>query len=141
MVCSSSSGSPSAIRKRGTFSFNGGSDGLAAQEGRNIENLFLGRILHGGDRPYGSRPCGAALRAYSEAGVPSSFGVAGRWALLRWLGLGQRRIRSVRSAMRWLSLRSLPTGSFQCTFPWPPLMRRTGVIDTGRDHRDADDAI
>jgi hypothetical protein len=34
--------------KRVAFSFNGGSDRLAAQEGRNIENGLLGRIVHRG---------------------------------------------------------------------------------------------
>ena len=48
MVGEATEASPSAIWKRVTFSFNGGSDGLAAQEGRNIENVLLGRIVHGG---------------------------------------------------------------------------------------------
>ena len=73
---------------------------------------FLDRIARREDRPYGSRPCGAAWRAYSEFGVagrPSGWRAVGRSGGLSNCGGGE--LRSIRSAMRRLSLLSLPASS------------------------------
>src|SRR6202158_5384160 len=59
------------------------------------------------ERPYGSRPCGAAWPAYS--GRPSGWRAVGRGGGLSKCGSGA--LRSIRSAMRLLSLRSLPASS------------------------------
>ena len=61
----------------------------------------------GGDRPYASSPCGAALGEYSEAGVadrPSGWRVVGRSCGRSNCDSGA--LRSVRPAIRRLSLRS-----------------------------------
>src|SRR6202795_2092090 len=67
----------------------------------------------GEERPYGSRPCGAAWCAYSEIGFsgrPSGWPAIGRsGGLSNCCGSGA--LRSIRSAMRRLSLRSLPASS------------------------------
>src|SRR6266850_8223895 len=67
----------------------------------------------GEERPYGSRRCGAAWRAYSEIG--GFVGRASGWrAVGRSCGLancGGGALRSIRSAVRRLSLRSLPASS------------------------------
>ena len=61
------------------------------------------------ERPYGSRACGAAWGAYSEIGVAGWAVVGGSGELSNGGGTGA--LRSVQSAMRRLSLPSLPASS------------------------------
>src|SRR5712664_46791 len=78
-----------------------------------ISRTFSSIVLRTGDeRPYGSRRCGAACRAYSAVGVagrPSEWRAIGRSGGLSKGGGGAPR--SIRLAMRRLSLRSRPASS------------------------------
>ena len=77
---------------------------------------------------------------YSEAGVagrPSGWRVVGRSGGRSNCDSGA--LRSVRPAIRRLSLRRLPASSVSAVRLRLP--RRVGVVDAGRDHRNADDAV
>ena len=88
MVCESAEASHSAIWKGDTFSFNGGSAGLAAQEGRNIENVLLDRIVHRGGPAVRIEALRSRLaRKFRSRRRRSSFGLAGRRAQRRMLEL------------------------------------------------------
>src|SRR4029453_8449429 len=68
----------------------------------------------------------------------SSFGLAGRRPML--FGLGRRRtLDPFGDAMAVIA--QLANKFPQCTFRRLYLVRRTGVIDAGRDHRDPADAL
>src|SRR5262249_275053 len=78
-------------------------------------------------------------RIFRNERCRSSFGVAGRRPLL-WSGLGRRRTLDP-SGNAMAVIAKLANEFPQCTFRRLYLVRRTGVIDAGRNHRDADDAL
>src|SRR5262245_46665403 len=70
--------------------FNGGSDDLAAQEGRYIENVLLDRIVHWGGPAIRIEALRSRLAyVFRRRRCGSSFGVAGRRSQRRTIELRQ----------------------------------------------------
>ena len=71
----------------------------------------------------------------------SCFGVADRWPLLWSFGLGRPRRTLGPFGHAMAIVAQLADEFLQCTFRRLYLVCRTGVIDPGCHHRDADDAL
>ena len=80
-------------------------------------------------------------RIFRNGRCRSSFGVAGRRPLLWSFGLERQRRTPDPFGDAMAVIAQLAHEFLQCTFRRLYPVRRTGVIDAGRHHRDADDAI
>src|SRR5215467_10796403 len=107
-----------------------GSNGLAAQEGRDIENVVLDQIVSRRGSAVESMALRSFARIFRNGRCRSFFGVVGRRRLLWSFGLGRlRTVNPFGDAMA--AAAQLADEFLQCIFRRLYLGRRTGVIDAG----------